>query len=399
MEPETNVLSMLGRERRLFDEDLRRAEPEIEARVAAGSFLVIGGAGSIGQAVVKELFRRQPRRLHVVDLDENALVELTRDIRSSLGYIEGDFQTLPLDCGGPEFAAFVEATPAYDYVLNLSALKHVRSEKDPYTLMRMLRTNVLNTEKTIGHAAASGARRYFSVSSDKAANPANAMGATKRVMELCLIRAGRRIEVSSARFANVAFSDGSLLRGFVHRLAKRQPLAAPQDVWRYFITAEESAALCLLSCLIGGNLESFFPDVGPSFKAVNFRLLAEKFLAAHGYQAHPCADEEEARQRVDELAARGRWPCYFFDSDTTGEKVLEEFYTTGERVDLDRFGEIGVVRWSPLEQEGPLNEFLALLCGALERGQWTREELLDGLKALLPEFRHIETGRFLDQRM
>ena len=399
METETTVLSLLDRDRRLFEADRRLAEPELAERVAAGSFLVIGGAGSIGQAVVKQLFRRRPRRLHVVDLNENGLVELVRDVRSSLGYIEGDFQTLPLDCGSPEFASFLEEAPGYDYVLNLSALKHVRSEKDPYTLMRMLRTNVLNTESTLGWSAERGARRYFAVSSDKAANPANAMGASKRVMELCLMRASRRVEVSSARFANVAFSDGSLLWGFGHRLAKRQPIAAPQDVRRYFITAEESATLCLLACLVGGNLESFFPAVGPGLTAVSFRLLAERYLAARGLEAHPCADEQEARARVEELAAQGRWPCYFFDSDTTGEKEIEEFHTAGEELDLDRFGEIGVVRWAPLADEGPLDDFLGRLEGALRRGRWTREEVLAGLKSLLPEFRHKETGRFLDQRM
>ena len=399
MEPESSVLSLLGRETRLFERDLGDAEDEIAARVEAGSFLVIGGAGSIGQAVVKELFRRRPRRLHVVDLNENALVELVRDVRSSLGYIDGDFQTLPLDCGGPEYEAFLAAAPAYDTVLNLSALKHVRSEKDPFTLMRMLRTNVLNTQRTLDHAAASGARRYFAVSSDKAANPANAMGASKRVMELCLMRAAGRVEVSSTRFANVAFSDGSLLRGFVHRFAKGQPLAAPRDVRRYFITAEESAALCLLACLVGGNLESFFPAAGPGFEPVDFRRLAERFLEARGFEPHPCADEAEARARVGELAAAGRWPCYFFDSDTTGEKEVEEFHTASERVARDRFHEIGVVRWAALDRPGPLEDFLALLADAIERGRWTREELIDGLKALLPEFRHVETGRFLDQRM
>jgi FlaA1/EpsC-like NDP-sugar epimerase len=399
VEPESSVLSLLGRRRRLFERDLERAEPELAERIAAGSFLVIGGAGSIGQAVVKELFRRRPRRLHVVDLNENGLVELVRDVRSSLGYIAGDFQTLPLDCGGPEFSAFLDATPPYDTILNLSALKHVRSEKDPYTLMRMLRTNVLNTESTLGYAAANGVGRYFAVSSDKAANPANAMGATKRAMELCLIRAGRNLQVSSARFANVAFSDGSLLQGFTQRLAKRQPLAAPRDVRRYFITAEESAVLCLLACLAGGNRESFFPHVGPDFAAVGFQVLAERFLASRGLEAHPCADEDEARDRVDELAARGRWPCFFFDSDTTGEKELEEFTTTGERVELERFAEIGVVQWNGLEDEGPLDDFLGHLEAAIRRGRWTRDEVLGGLKRLLPEFRHLETGRFLDQRM
>lgn len=399
MEPESSVLSLLRRQRRLFQSDLERLEPELAERVAAGSFLVIGGAGSIGQAVTRELFRRRPRRLHVIDLNENGLVELVRDVRSSLGYIEGDFQTLPLDCGGPEFSAFLEGGPTYDYVLNLSALKHVRSEKDPYTLMRMLRTNVLNTEATLVHSAHSGVRRYFAVSSDKAANPANAMGATKRAMELCLIRAGARVEVSSARFANVAFSDGSLLHGFNYRLAKRQPLAAPQDVRRYFITAEESAVLCLLATLAGGNRECFFPRVGSELEAVSFRGLAERFLASRGYEAHPCADEDEARARVEELAAAGSWPCYFFDSDTTGEKEVEEFHTAGEELDLDRFDEIGVVRWSRLEDEAPLDRFLASLEGALDRGRWTREEILEALKDLLPEFRHLETGKYLDQRM
>ncbi len=399
MDPDRDILALLDRRHRLFAEDLESVEGELARNVASSSFLVLGGAGSIGQAVVKQLFRRQPARLHVVDLSENNLAELVRDIRSSDGYIEGDFQTLPLDIGEPEFDAFLSAAGGYDYVLNLSALKHVRSEKDPFTLMRMLKVNVLNTEHTLRWAAATGARRYFAVSSDKAANPANAMGATKRVMELCLIRGGEAIDVSSARFANVAFSDGSLLHAFTRRLAKRQPLSAPEDVRRYFITADEAAVLCLMSCLVGGNREAFFPQVRRDFRAMDFRGIAERFLAANGYRAHPCDSEDEARDRVEELAGRGRWPCYFFTSDTTGEKPLEEFQMAGEEVDLDRYGEIGVVRWAPLEDETALDEFVRSLRDARASGRWTREQLIAGLEGLLPEFAHHETGRFLDARM
>ena len=399
MEPDRDVLALLERRQRLFAEDLESIEGELSERVAGASFLVLGGAGSIGQAVVKQLFQRQPARLHVVDVSENNLAELVRDIRSSAGYIEGDFQTLPLDIGEPEFDAFLGASGGYDYVLNLSALKHVRSEKDPFTLMRMLKVNVLNTERTLRWAAATGARRYFAVSSDKAANPANAMGASKRVMELCLIRGSDDVEVSSARFANVAFSDGSLLHAFTRRLAKRQPLSAPEDVRRYFITADESAVLCLMSCLAGGNREAFFPRVRSDFRAMDFRGIAERFLAANGYRAHPCESEEEARGRVEELAARGRWPCWFFTSDTTGEKAIEEFQMAGEEVELDRYREIGVIRWARLEDDAALAAFLRSVGEARAAGRWSREELIAGLRDLLPEFAHQETGRFLDARM
>ncbi len=396
---EESTLSILGRERPLFAADLERSEPELAARVRESSFLVLGGAGSIGREVVRAVFRRAPRRLDVVDVSENNLVELVRDLRSSIGYIDGDFRTLALDCGDLEFAAFLLATEPYDYVLNLAALKHVRSEKDPFTLMRMVRANVLNTEVTLRRAIESGSRRYFAVSSDKAANPANAMGATKRAMELCLVRAADEIEVSSARFANVAFSDGSLLHGFTQRLEKRQPLSAPEDVRRYFITAAEAGTLCLMGCLAGGNREAFFPKPSLGLAAVDFRSIAERFLAARGLEVHPCATEDEARARVEELAARGRWPCYFFASDTTGEKEIEEFFTADEEVDLERYLEIGVLAWGALESGAALDRFLAAIRRMRAAGSWTRDEILDELKALVPGFEHRETGKFLDSRM
>lgn len=396
---ERELLSMIGRGRPLFDHDLAAAEADLAERVQSSSFLVLGGAGSIGQAVVKELFRRSPQRLHVVDVSENNLVELVRDLRSSLGYIRGDFRTLAIDAGGKEMDAFVRSVDPYDYVLNFAAMKHVRSERDPFTLMRMVRTNVLMTLATLAQAIGRGAPRYFAVSSDKAVRPANAMGATKQAMELCLAAKSGEIEVTSARFANVAFSDGSLLHGFNLRLAKRQPLSAPEDVLRYFITAREGAVLCLMACLLGANRECFFPAPGADFDATSFRTLAESYLETRGFRAVPCGSEEEARRRVEELAVVGKWPCYFFRSDTTGEKRIEEFHTAEETVDLARFREIGVVCWPASAKAEELRRFLDRIETLRSSGHWTRADILDPLQELLADFTHRETGHFLDDRM
>lgn len=234
-----NILSLIGRNKELLAEDINKHEDDLRKIISKSSFLVIGGAGSIGQATVKEIFKRNPLKLHVVDISENNMVELVRDIRSSFGYIDGDFRTFALDVGSVEYDAFWEADGQYDYLLNLSALKHVRSEKDPFTLMRMIDVNIFNTDKTIRQAIEMGVKKYFCVSTDKAANPVNMMGASKRIMEMFANRRSRNISISMARFANVAFSDGSLLHGFDQRLKKKQPLVAPNDIKRYFITPQE----------------------------------------------------------------------------------------------------------------------------------------------------------------
>ena len=230
-----NLLKLIGREKELFTEDIKNHENELNRIVSSSRFLVIGGAGSIGQAVTKEIFKRNPLKLHVVDISENNMVELVRDIRSTFGYISGDFQTFALDIGSKEYDAFWNADGGYDFVLNLSALKHVRSEKDPYTLMRMIDVNIFNTDKTIQQSIEKGVKKYFCVSTDKAANPANMMGASKRIMEMFLMQRSEEIAISTARFANVAFSDGSLLHGFNQRIQKQQPIVAPSDVKRYFV--------------------------------------------------------------------------------------------------------------------------------------------------------------------
>jgi FlaA1/EpsC-like NDP-sugar epimerase len=374
-------------------------EAVLRSTVAGSRFLVIGGAGSIGSAVVREIFKRNPRLLHVVDLSENNTVELVRDLRSGLGYIAGEFAAFAIDCGSPLFDAFMQNGLGYDYVLNLSAMKHVRSEKDPYTLMRMIDINIFNTDKTMRQAGENGAKKYFCVSTDKAANPVNLMGASKRVMEMFLLRNSRELPVSTARFANVAFSDGSLLCGFNRRLEKGQPLSAPNDVRRYFVTPEEAGELCLLSCLLGENRDIFFPKLDESLNLITFSEIAERYLESRGFEPVQCASEEEARGRVGELLRQQKYPVYFFTSDTTGEKDFEEFYTDDETLDMERFRAIGVIKNKAVYDEGKLACFENEVARLKERGNWTRRELIDLFNRVLPEFNHKETGKFLDSRM
>ena len=300
----SNILSLIGRTEPLFTTDITIHEKELSDLIASSRFLVIGGAGSIGSAVVCELFKRNPKVLHVVDISENNMVELVRNIRSSLGYIDGEFATFAIDCGSDVFDSFIKNGQGYDYVFNLSALKHVRSEKDPFTLMRMIDVNVFNTDKTIQQAKEKGAKKYFCVSTDKAANPVNMMGASKRIMEMYLMRRSLELPVSTARFANVAFSDGSLLYGFNRRMEKEQPITAPNDVRRYFVTPQESGELCLMSCLLGENRDVFFPKLDHNLNLITFSEIAERYLNTLGYEAVQCKTEDEAKSRVAELKAK-----------------------------------------------------------------------------------------------
>lgn len=394
-----DILHLIGRGNPLFDDDVAEWESQITDRIRGSSFLVVGGAGSIGQAVVKELFKRGPRRLHVVDISENNMVELVRDLRSSFGYIQGDFRTFVLDCGSREFDVFLGCEGPFDYILNLSALKHVRSERDSYTLMRMIEVNILNANGMLARAAERGTQKYFCVSTDKAANPVNMMGASKRIMEAYLMRWSERIRVSSARFANVAFSDGSLLHGFAQRIAKRQPLSAPCDIRRYFITPQESGELCLMSCLLGENRDIFFPKLDGGLRLIPLTDIARRYLERAGYEAQECATEEEARVRVEELTERGKWPCYFFRSDTTGEKEFEEFTTSRDVLDMRRFRSIGVIQNEPVAAGDSLERFLAGIAELRSAGAWTKPELVSLFKEVVPEFEHNETNRNLDGRM
>lgn len=394
-----SVLALIGRTQPLFDEDVSRFEAQLRELVSGSRFLVIGGAGSIGQAVTREIFKRSPQVLHVVDISENNMVELVRDIRSTLGYIEGDFRTFALDCGSREFEALMNAGNGYDYVLNLSALKHVRSEKDPFTLMRLVEVNVLNTIKTLVMARDKGARKYFCVSTDKAANPVNMMGASKRIMEMFLMRESETMQLSMARFANVAFSDGSLLHGFNQRFAKRQPISAPNDVRRYFVTPQESGELCLMSCLLGENRDIFFPKLSEQLHLTTFSSIAERYIETLGFEPYSCASEDEARDRATELIAAKRWPCYFFASDTTGEKDFEEFFTDQETLDMARFSNLGVIKNAATYDPALLDHFLATIDTIRRAPTWEKAPIVDLFNQMLPDFAHKETGKYLDARM
>jgi FlaA1/EpsC-like NDP-sugar epimerase len=394
-----DILSLLGRTELLFGEDVSHNEDMLSEMVSNSRFLVIGGAGSIGQAVTRELFKRNPKVLHVVDISENNLVEAVRDIRSTLGYIEGDFSTFAIDCGSREFEALMETVGGYDYVLNLSALKHVRSEKDPFTLMRLIEVNIFNTLNTINMARALKARRYFCVSTDKAANPVNMMGASKRIMEMFLMRESKLLPVSTARFANVAFSDGSLLHGFNQRIAKRQPISAPNDVRRYFVTPQESGELCLMSCLLGDNRDIFFPKLSAELHLTTFSEIAERYLTALGYEPVLCESEEEARSCAADLISKRKWPCYFFASDTTGEKDFEEFFMAGETLDMERFQNIGIVRNQLKYKEEQLVRFIDQITQFRNGTDWNKKILVDLFNDMIPEFNHQDTGKYLDGRM
>ena len=394
-----NILSLIGRHSELFTNDINSNQKELKEVVSSSSFLVIGGAGSIGQAVTKEIFKRNPKKLHVVDISENNMVELVRDVRSSIGYIDGDFKSFALDIGTDVYDAFIKADGKYDYVLNLSALKHVRSEKDPFTLMRMIDVNIFNTDKTILQSLEKGIKKYFCVSTDKAANPVNMMGASKRIMEMFLMRRSENIAISTARFANVAFSDGSLLHGFNQRVQKQQPIVAPNDIKRYFVTPKESGELCLMSTIFGENRDVFFPKLSEQLHLITFADIAVKYLEQLGYTPYECKDEDEARDLMNTLPQQKKYPCLFTASDTTGEKDFEEFFTENETLDLNRFQNLGIIKNELNIEENKLQHFENTIKKLRAKGLWEKEEIVNLFNEMIPNFNHKETGKYLDAKM
>ena len=395
-----NTLKLIGRKKELFSTDIFDHDRDLSNIIEKSSFLVLGAAGSIGQALSKEIFNRNPKKLHVVDISENNLVELVRDIRSSKGYIKGEFKTFALDIGSIEFDHYINREGHFDYVFNLSALKHVRSESDPFTLMRMINVNILNTIKTIDQSVnALETKKYFCVSTDKAANPVNMMGASKRIMEMFLMQKSAKIDISTARFANVAFSDGSLLHGFNQRMQKKQPLSAPLDVKRYFVTPKEAGELCLLSGLLGNNRDIFFPKLSKDLNLISFDKIAIKYLNNLGYESVICESENEARKSVELLSKENKWPCYFFKSDTTGEKDFEEFFTKNEIIDLDSFLNIGVIKSGLEFDTNKLNIFLEKIDKMKSQQSWIKQEIVNLFNEIIPNFNHLETNKYLDDKM
>ncbi|WP_440681205.1 UDP-N-acetylglucosamine 4,6-dehydratase [Candidatus Pelagibacter sp. HIMB1623] len=392
------IFNLIGRKKELFIEDIEKYEDELKKVVSNSSFLVIGGAGSIGQAVTKEIFKRKPKLLYVVDINENNLTELVRDIRSSLGYIKGEFKTFALDVGSIQYDAFINSYNKFNYVLNLSALKHVRSEEDPFTLMRMIDVNILNTDKTLKQSINGGVKKYFCVSTDKATNPVNMMGASKYIMEMFLMKRSVDIDVSTARFANVAFSDGSLLHGFNNRIEKKQPIAVPGDIKRYFLTPKESGELCLMSCIFGQNRDIFFPKLDKTKHLISLLDIAIKYLKEKGYDAYICKDEDEARNLIKKLPHQGKWPCLVTKSDTTGEKEIEEFFTNKEKLNMDQFKSLGIIKKDEIHQINLLNNFKEAIL-KLKESTWTKQSIVNEFFKLIPEFKYYDNKKYLDGKM
>lgn len=392
--------AVTGRRSSLFGDDLAAHESQLRAGIEGKSVLVIGGAGTIGSSFIRALLPFRPARLVVVDISENGLTELTRDLRSTAGqHVPADFLTYPISFGDAVFERMLRAEGPFDIVAHFAAHKHVRSEKDRYSIEAMLENNVLSTARLLDLLLESPPEHFFCVSTDKAANPANVMGASKKLMEEAVLAYAAELPATTARFANVAFSNGSLPAGFLERLAKHQPLSAPSDVLRYFVSPEESGQLCLLACITGEPGDIFFPRLEQP-QMLTFSSIADALLERLGYEAVQCTSEDEARALAASLGPEDtRWPVYYFTSDTSGEKGFEEFYTNTETVDWERFTALGVVKGRTSQNVAGIRQLGSDLRGLFAQPELSKEEIVAVLTRLVPTFHHVETGRSLDQKM
>lgn len=388
------------RNKSMFSTDIEENKEELWEKIEGKSLLVIGGAGSIGSSFIKALLPFKPATLVVVDTNENALAELTRDLRSTKGmYVPEDYVTYPMDFASPVFEKMFRKRGGFDIVGNFSAHKHVRTEKDIYSVEALLQNNVLNAKMLLDLLAEFPPEEYFCVSTDKAANPVNIMGASKRIMEDVIFAYSDKFPVKTARFANVAFSNGSLPAGFVERLQKLQPISAPSDVKRYFVSPEESGQICMLACMLGKNREIFFPRLEEE-QMMTFDKIATAFLLENGFEVLECASDEEAIEKTEELKNGSiKYPVHYSNSNTSGEKAYEEFYTDTEIVDLNRLKALGIVTGKEIPDKERIKELFKKLNAAFEKEETTKEEVIAIMKAYLPNFEHIETGKSLDSKM
>ena len=399
----------------MFLPDINNYASRLRSSISNRSILVIGGAGSIGSSFIRAILPFRPSSLTVVDINENGLTELTRDLRSTYNlYMPDNYITYPMDYASSVFEKMFRVHHGFDIVANFSAHKHVRSEKDIFSVEALFRNNVLNAKKLLDLLELFPPSVYFCVSTDKAANPVNLMGASKRIMGDLIFSYSDAFPVKTARFANVAFSNGSLPDGFLSRIAKSQPLSAPMDVRRYFVSPEESGQICMLSCMLGENREIFFPKLDES-QMMSFDEIARELLAECGYEVLECEDDEAAKRAAANMVssedASGydagnddgtdivkKYPVHFSKSNTSGEKPYEEFYTEKETVDLERFESLGVVTGI----EKPDREKLETLLGEMEKLfelDAAKEDVVELVGSYLPEFSHIETGHSLDEKM
>lgn len=384
----------------MFLGDIEANRAALEKKIGGKSVLVIGGAGSIGSSFIKSILPFQPVALVIVDINENALTELTRDLRSTKGmYIPKEYIPYPMDFATPVFRRMFHARGGFDIVANFSAHKHVRSEKDIYSVEALLQNNVLHAKQLLDLMTEYPPEEYFCVSTDKAANPVNVMGASKRIMEDVIFCYSDRFPVKTARFANVAFSNGSLPAGFLDRIRKLQPLSAPSDVRRYFVSPEESGQICMLACMLGENRSIFFPKLEEA-QMMTFDSIGTELLKAHGYEVLECETDEEAIEKAVALKNGSKlYPVHYSKSDTSGEKSFEEFVTDSEMTDMDRFSSLGVIIGKPIPDKNRIEKLLTALNSTFDQDKTTKEEIISIIKEYLPNFEHIETGKSLDGKM
>ena len=390
-----------GRQSSLFLQDIEQNRERLTASVKGKSLLVIGGAGSIGSSFIKAILPFKPSKLVVVDLNENGLAELTRDLRSTYGlYVPQEYRAYTLNFADPIFEQIFREEKGFDIVANFSAHKHVRSEKDKYAVQALLENNVLKARRLLDLLAEFPPQHFFCVSTDKAANPVNVMGASKRIMEDLIMSYSSKFKVTTARFANVAFSNGSLPASFIDRVMKRQPLVAPSDVKRYFVSPEESGQICMLACLLGRNREIFFPKLKEE-QMMTFSSICDRFLEALGYRKRVCVNDEEARRLAAEMSSDSlEYPVVYSRSNTTGEKAYEEFFVRGEQLDMERFAALGVI--IPCDKQRSreeVDDFLERMTFLFQRPDFTKTEVISLMKEFLPNFGHEGTGRNLDSKM
>lgn len=388
-----------GRSESLISEDIKNHFTDLQESIEGKSVLVIGGAGSIGSSFIKALLHFQPRKLVVVDINENGLAELTRELRSSKKWnLPQEYTTYPIDYSSAIFEKMFRKSRGFQIVANFSAHKHVRSEKDIYSIEALLRNNVLNTKKFLELLAEMPPDVYFCVSTDKAANPANIMGASKRIMEDMIFSYSDKFPVKTARFANVAFSNGSLLEGFLKRMEKKQPISAPSDIKRYFVSLEESGQLCLVACMLGNNREIVYPKLA-SEQMISFDAIAENLIRESGFDLLYCKSEKEAIDSTEKIEKFNQYPVYFSVSDTSGEKKYEEFYTEDEWIDEMRYLRLGVIGNKKAPEKARIDELCQMLEKAFLKFDLSKEEVVALLKKYLTNFEHIETGKSLEQKM
>ena len=398
--PQFIASNITFRAQSMFAEDIRANKEKLRTEIESKSVLVIGGAGTIGSSFIHAILKFKPAKLFVVDINENGLAELTRDLRSTAdGYVPEKYLTYPLNYADPVFEKMFRKEKGFDIVANFSAHKHVRSEKDLYSVEALIKNNVINARKLLDLLTEFPPQRFFCVSTDKAANPVNIMGGSKKIMEDMIMAYSAKYPITTARFANVAFSNGSLLDGFIQRFMKRQPLSAPNDVRRYFVSPGESGEICMLACMLGQSGEIYFPKLQPE-QMLTFAEIASAFLKNLGYNATKCESEETARQMAKSRAeADTNYPVFYFTSDTTGEKAYEEFFTDSEDIDLSCFHTLGVIKNAPKRPMSDIDSLFSALTQLFQNPDTSKSDIVEAMKKFLNNFNHEEKGKNLDARM